>query len=208
MNAPTLAGTKLDQHFHVCAFFRSRDEQYEALTPFHKEAIDCGEKTMHIVDPQKIQQHLRRLDGHGIDTRHSIESGQLEVLGWDRAYLDDGVFDSHRMLSLVDSVFAVGKSAGFSRLRITGDMGWAFSGAAGTERLIEYEALVNNVLNRNRQPAVCAYDVSRLTGTMMIDILRCHPLMLIGGIVQESPYYISPEELLPQLRKRDREAAN
>lgn len=203
MNVPTLAGTKLDRHFHVCGFFRSRDEQYDALTPFYKEALDGGEKTMHIVDPRHVQQHLKRLEGRGIDTRRCIEGGQLDVIGWDRAYLDEGAFDSQRMLSVVDSQFAIGKSAGFPRMRIMGDMGWAFTGAAGTECLVEYESLVNNVLTQNRQPAVCVYDIDRLSGTMMMDILRCHPLVLIGGVVQENPYYIPPEDLLPQLRRRD-----
>jgi len=43
MKDPTLAGTRLDQYFHVCSFFNSRDEEYDVLTPFYREAFEGGE---------------------------------------------------------------------------------------------------------------------------------------------------------------------
>lgn len=54
-----------------------------------------------------------------------------------------------------------------------------------------------------RQPAICVYDVSKLTGEMMIDLLRTHPLTLVGGIVQENPFYTPPTEMLQELRQRE-----
>lgn len=59
---------------------------------------------------------------------------------------------------------------------------------------------VNEVLSRNRQPAVCVYDIEKLTGAMMMDLLRTHPLTLIGGGVQDNPFYIHPAAALEELR--------
>ena len=84
-----------------------------------------------------------------------------------------------------------------------GNMDWAVSDQPGAEKLIEYEAAVNEVLTRNRQPAVCVYDISKLTGGKMMDLLRTHPLTLIGGVVQENPFYTQPAKMLEELRTRD-----
>jgi hypothetical protein len=75
-------------------------------------------------------------------------------------------------------------------------MGWALDGHPGSEQLIEYEARVNAVLARNRQPAVCIYDTTRLSGSRVMDILRAHPLTIVGGAIHENPFYIEPEALL------------
>jgi hypothetical protein len=202
MKEPSLAGTTLDRYFHVCAFFNSRAEEYDVMLPFYKEAVDWGEKIAHIVMPQHRDDHVRRLGTHGIDTERCLGCGQLEVLDADAVYLDGGAFDEERMLHTVEGAIATGQQGGFPRLRLMGNMGWAFAGATSGDELIGYEARVNEVLSRSRQPAVCVYDIAWLSGAMMMDILRCHPLTLIGGVVQENPYFVPPEELLPQLRAR------
>ncbi len=95
-----------------------------------------------------------------------------------------------------------GRDAGYKRLRIMGNMDWVFTDLPGSDKLIEYEAEVNEVLSRNRQPAVCVYDISKLSGGMMMDLLRTHPLTLIGGIVQENPFYTEPARMLEELRAK------
>ncbi len=202
MNQLSLAGTHLEG-FHFCAFFNSKDEEYEVLASFYKEAVDQGEKNMHIVDANYAEEHKARLTAAGIDAHECEACGQLEVVPWQQAYLDEsGVFDKERMLAVVDHLTSTGRDAGFSRLRIMGNMDWALSDPPVAETLIEYEAAVNDVLARNRQPAVCVYDIAKLTGGMMMDLLRTHPMTLIGGVVQENPFYTPPALMLEELRAR------
>lgn len=206
MKDPTLAGTRLDQYFHVCSFFNSRDEEYDVLTPFYREALDGGENMLHIVEPRNRQDHLARLQTKGVNAQHCVDCGQLCVLGWEEAYLTEGRFDQDRMLGAVQTLLDASKQAGYPRMRIMGNMNWALGGLIpGAEQVIEYEARVNDVLARNRQPAVCVYDIALLSATMMMDILRTHPLTLIGGVVHQNPFYIPAEQLLPQLKDRRRE---
>lgn len=202
MHRLSLAGSALDS-FHVCAFFSSRAEEYDVLNPFYREALDQGEKNLHIVDPALMNDHRERLSAAGIDAHGCEACGQLEVLPWHEAYLDEtGRFDKERMLDTVDRLTGSGRDAGYSRLRIMGNMNWVFEGTPGADDLIEYEAEVNEVLARNRQPAVCVYDTDRLSGAMVMDLLRTHPLTLIGGVVQENPFFTPPAEMLKELRKR------
>ncbi|WP_244817389.1 MEDS domain-containing protein [Caballeronia sp. Lep1P3] len=202
MDQPTLAGTPLDA-FHVCAFFNSREEEYETLSPFFKEAIDNGEKNMHIVNPALVDDHRARLVASGIDAPQCEICGQLEVVTWREAYLDDkGEFDKDRMLAVVDRLTGTGRDAGFSRIRIMGNMDWVFDDSDAVPRLIEYEAEVNEVLERNRQPAICVYDMAKLSGAMLMDLLRTHPLTLVNGVVQENPFFTAPSEMVRELKRR------
>lgn len=202
MSRLSLAGTELN-YFHVCAFFNSRDEEYAVLSPFFKEAVDQGEKNVHIVNPVHGEDHRRRLGQAGIDVPHCESCGQLDVLEWQQAYLDEtGGFNKDKMLATVDHLTGAGRDAGFGRLRIMGDMGWVFTDIPGAADILEYEAEVNDVLSRNKQPAVCVYDIAKLSGAMMMDLLRTHPLTLVGGVVQENPFYTPPREMLEELRAR------
>ncbi|WP_232078095.1 MEDS domain-containing protein [Burkholderia sp. THE68] len=193
--------------YHVCAFFNSRDEEYDALNPFYKQAVENGEKNFHIVDPANLADHEARLETAGIDVEECEACGQLEVITWPEAYLDDeGRFNKDRMLALVDRLTGSGRDKGFTRLRIMGNMDWAFGETPNAPELIAYEAEVNEIIERNRQPAVCVYDMAKLSGAMLMDVLRTHPLTLINGIVQENPFFIRPSEMIKELESRKRQA--
>ena len=35
-----------------------------------------------------------------------------------------------------------------------------------------------------------------------MDIMRTHPMIIIGGILQENPFFVPPDEFLRELRER------
>jgi hypothetical protein len=197
-----IAGTPLERYFHVCAFFDSRDQEYAVLASYYKDGLHAGEKCLHIVAPEVCDEHRARLGKMGIDVAAREQAGQLDIATPAQTYLDGGEFSPDKMIVKVDGVLAAAHEQGFPRTRIMGNMSWAQAKAPGSERLIEYEARVNEVLARTRQPAICVYDAAQLSGAMMLDILRCHPLTLVNGVVQENPFFTPPEVFLKELRSR------
>ncbi|MCY1078267.1 MEDS domain-containing protein [Archangium lansingense] len=191
----TVAGKKL-QHFHIAAFFRSREEEYEVLRSYIREGIEAGEKAVHICDPLLKHKHLENLETMGVPVQDCTRTGQLEVMGWNDAYLKEGRFDSDAMMALIEEVVTTSRAEGFSRVRMMGHMEWAIEERPGVDRFIEYEARVNHLLNRLQQPAICVYDLNRFSGSAVMDVLRTHPFTIIEGALRENPYYVPPEELL------------
>jgi hypothetical protein len=197
------AGTPLGDHPHICAFFHSADEEYRVLLPFIKEGFERGEKAFHVVDPQLRGEHLRHLGSAGIDPCAAERSGQLELREWQEAYLRDGHFDQGRMLDLLQGALDGAKRQGFPLTRLVAHMEWALEDRPGVNDLVEYETRLNYVLPRYRDPVICVYDLAKFGADVVIDIMRTHPMIIIGGILQENPFYIPPDEFLHELRNRE-----
>jgi len=46
------------------------------------------------------------------------------------------------------------------------------------------------------------YDMSRMSGSLVMDLLRAHPLTVVNGVLHENPFYTPPELMLAELRQR------
>jgi hypothetical protein len=148
------AGSTLGAQRHVCAFFRSADEEYGVLLPFIKEGFDRGEKAFHIVDPQLREEHLKRLTSAGIDVAAAEKSGRFELCNWADAYLRDGHFDQERMLALIQEVLEGAGQQGFALTRLLAHMEWALEDRPGVNDLVEYETRLNYILPRYKDPVI------------------------------------------------------
>jgi hypothetical protein len=193
--APAAVGT----HRHICAFFNSPDEEQRVLKPFIQEGLAGGEKSVHIIAPNGREDYLTRLRAGSLGIDESLLTGQLEVVPWDQAHLRGGRFDQRAMLSWVDETLTA-NAAAYPRTRIVAHMEWALLDLPGVEDLLEYETRVNHMLSKHDASVICAYDAARFAASVAIDIMRTHPLVIIGGVLQENPFFVPPDELLSEIR--------
>lgn len=141
-----LAGSVLDRSRHVCAFFNSKEEEYQVLLPFIQEGFEQEDRAFHVVDPRHRAGHLRRLEEAGIDVAAAERRRQIEVLRWEEAYLQDGRFDQDRMLALIERVLQEGRELGFVLTRLVANMEWALEDRPGVDDIVEYETRLNYLL--------------------------------------------------------------
>ena len=196
------AGGILGQHRHICAFFNDFDEQHRVLRSFIKEGFDRGDKAFHIVDPELQGQHLKRLAEAGIDVKQAMGTGQLELRRWQDAYLRGDHFDQNAMLALIEEVLQSADTAGYSRTRLLAHMEWALLDKPGVDNLVEYETRLNYVLPKYDDAVVCTYDLSKFGASVTMDILRTHPVVIIGGVLQENPFFVPPDQFLLEIKER------
>ena len=201
------ANGALDKHCHVCAFFHSPEEEFRVLAPFLKEGFERGEKLFHIVDPKQRQGYSERLETEGLLAKEATDKGQVELRNWEHAYLRDGHFDQHRMIALIQEVLDEGRTQGFPLTRLVAHMEWALEDRPGCDDLVEYETRLNYVLPKYKDPVICTYDLSRFDAGVVIDIMRTHPMVILGGVLQENPFFVPPDVLLAELKER-REVAS
>lgn len=192
----SLAHAQMRNHFHACAFVNGADEERAVIDPFLLEGVRRREKAVYIVDPDHRDAHETRL-------RAGASAPELvDVTTWHEAHLKGGSFDPIRMMASLEEMIRDHAATGAPPMRLVGQMGWIQSSPPGIEQLVAYEATVNEVLNRGRTPTVCVYDVRKLSGGMMMDLLRAHPLTVMNGVLHENPFYTPAEELLVELERR------
>jgi hypothetical protein len=198
----SLAGSQLGDVRHVCAFFNSDDEEYRVLLPFIKDGFERGDKAIHVVNPDQQGDHLQRLAAIGIDPKVAQQSGQLELRSNTETYLRDGRFDKDRMLEAFEQMASGKAEGGFPLSRICCRMDWAVEGRSNTEDLVEFESRVNDLWRRHDDAVICTYHLGKFRGDTVIDIMRTHPMIIIGGILQKNPFFVPPEEFLREVRQR------
>ena len=198
------AGGTLGRERHICALFNSVDEEHRVLRSFIKEGFARGEKAFHIVDPRLREEHLKRLVAAGVDVEDAMGSGQLQVRVWQECQFRGDRFDQDAMLALIEEVLQSGAGAGFRLTRFLGHMEWALLDHPGLDELsfVEFETRVNYLSPKYEDPLICAYDLSKFSARLMLDVIRTHPVVLIGGMLQQNPFFVSPDQLLLELRER------
>ena len=153
--------------------------------------------------PRHARTHLQRLANAGIDSTAHQQSGQLQIRINTEVYLRDGRFDQDRMLAAFEEMAISARSAeGFPLSRIVCRMDWASGDQSHIEDVIEFESRVNDVWRRYDDAVICTYHLAKLSGDAVIDIMRTHPMVIIGGHLQQNPFFTPPEEFLPEYRKR------
>jgi hypothetical protein len=201
-NSLPFAGSTLAGHRHICAFFNDIDEQHRVLRSFIRDGFDQGDKAFHLVDPERRDDHLGRLAEAGINVEETMGTGQLEVRPWQEGPLRGDRFDQDTWLASFEHVLQSGPAAGYAQTRFLSQMEWALVDVPGVDDLLEFETRINDVVPRYDSSVVCAYDLSKFPASVVIDALRTHPVVIIGGLLQENPFFVSPDRFLHEIRER------
>jgi MEDS: MEthanogen/methylotroph, DcmR Sensory domain len=187
---------------HICAFFNGMEEHYRVLQSFIKDGFDNGERAFHLVDPTRFEDHLRRLADEGIDVEEAVASGQLEVHPWQDGPLHGEQFDQDTWLAGFEDVLRSGPASGYAKTRFLAQMEWALVDMPGIDDMIEFETRVNYVVPKYDDPVICSYDLSKFGASTVMYALRTHPVVIMGGLLHENPFYVDPDQLLRELREQ------
>jgi hypothetical protein len=103
------------------------------------------------------------------------------------------------MLDVFEQLAAAGSD--FRLSRIVCQMDWA-ADRSHIDDPIEFESRVNHVWSRHEDAVIWVYDLAKFGGDAVIDIMRTHPMVVVGGILQQNPFFVPPEEFLRERRSR------
>ncbi len=188
--------TELRPGDHLCCIYETEEEHRALLTPFMRHGLEHGQKVIYIVDARTAETVLGYLRDDGVRVDPYLEKGQLHIIGIKDAYMKEGVFDPDGMIELLRSETELALAEGYEALRVTGEMTWALQGLPGSERLLEYEAKLNEFFPGSKCSAICQYDKRRFDSEILLDVLVTHPIAIIGTEVFDNFYYLPPTDYL------------
>jgi MEDS: MEthanogen/methylotroph, DcmR Sensory domain len=194
-----IPGVEIIPGDHICAFYPSLAERDEILLPYLKQGLAAGDKCICVVDETDPGIVLARLEAE-FDVETPLESRQLDVQRSEETYLCGGGFSAEVMLDFWDRSIGAAFDGGFTFSRAVGEMTWALRQMPGVEDLVGYEAQLNRFLPRYPQVILCLYALDRFSGEVLVDVLKTHPKVLLGGMLLDNPYYLEPDEFLASHR--------
>lgn len=188
--------SRLKHGAHVCLLYETREEHLAAATIFVKHGLTRGERCIYVADTADVEALERALAAAGVDVAGSRARGALLHQSSKEAFFRQGPFHPEGLMVYLRQAQADALAAGFTGLRGVADMTWALPPAEGCERLLEYEALLNQAVAGNRLMLLCQYDRARFDSACLHDTLRTHPVAIVKNLVCDNPHYEPPEVVL------------
>ena len=173
-------------------------ERMAALGPFIREGFKRNEACALITDEENMPEVSSNLESQGIRVAEEQQRGSLFLLNYRQSYLRGGRFDPEGMLRYLDDTVRKQVERGHAGFRVTGEMSWALGTKPDCDRLLEYETLLNKYLPGSQVVGICQYDRTRVSPRVIYDVLRTHPIAIVGDRFCSNQFFEPPEVILRQ----------
>lgn len=184
---------KYQQGDHVCALYSNRDEQLAAAIDYLRAGLGRGERCLYVCCEHTPDEFRAGLRAAGIDVDAEEARGALLLMTKHDGHLSGGCFDPDNMISILRDAVKDALEAGFSGLCAAGDMSWLLDEAAGSERIAEYEARLNEFYPSQKAVGLCLYNRSTLPPATLDHSLATHPhVRIAGNVLLQNPFYEEP----------------
>jgi hypothetical protein len=152
---------------------------HQIVIPYLAIGLARGEKCLYLTALRSRNQICALLKNHGVEVNTALESGSLVFSSWRQFYLTDGIFNPNRAVKRVQEATRQALAQGFNTLRITAEMTWASFRIPGSERLAEYERLLNQkVFSQQPCLALCQFEQVLFSPEALEGIASSHPVLI------------------------------
>jgi hypothetical protein len=189
---------------HICQFYNQPNEISQTAAPFLRDGLRGNDKCYLAAPPPRLDEVRKTLRASHFDLDEATERGQLVLVGERDSLLARGRFDPYHLISTHQALIARSLSEGWQTVRAVIDMGWLCSGVATPEQILKYEAAADAVFTFQSRPivALLQYNYSELPGELVVELLKLHPMAVVGRFIKRNPYYINAEEYMVKIIRR------
>jgi two-component system sensor histidine kinase UhpB len=182
---------------HICSIYENQNDRMAVAVPFLREGLARGECCLYLAEKLAAEELSSALAGAGIDVALEQSRQGLRHFTPGEDFLQSGEFSPQAMIEMLREIDSAALRDGFSGVRVIGEMAWAKRHRVDSQRLIEYEALLNQFLERcDATMMICQYHRPQFDSVVMHELLRTHPAAILENQVCMNPFYESPEMIL------------
>jgi len=182
---------------HKCLIYEGDPSgQLPVVLPLLQDGLERNWRCLYLGSPELVRMVDSALTAHGLDTAAAQQRGAL-LLSSDRSHLKGGRFDPAEMIAGLCVLIDGAVRDGFAGLCATGDMKWEFGDDRNFERLLEYEARLEQVFREKPLRGICQYHRDVVPAQAIRDALVTHRSAYVGSLLnRDNLYYIPPELIL------------
>ncbi|MFN7135091.1 MAG: MEDS domain-containing protein, partial [Myxococcales bacterium] len=202
MQAQTLMeqlATHVKHGDHLCVICEDPAERLEAAAQYIADGLQQNDFVMYAADAETTSTLRRMLEACGIDVETALRRGALNLPTAYDAYLRDGEFRPDEMYAAFEQAIDAALAAGYGGCRFAGEPIWAIDKETLRPGLIEFESRLNELFRTRKAAGLCVYDQRAWPAAVVRDVLRTHPVAVVGDLVcKRNLYYERPELILQE----------
>lgn len=182
---------------HKCLIYDGDpSEQLPVVVPFLSAGLRNNWRCLYLGSPAMVQMVDSALVAHGVDAAGEVQVGSL-ILSSDQSHLINGKFEPQTMVDTLCSLVDDAVRDGHEGLCATGDMLWELGTPENFDRLLEYEALLEEVFRGRPLRGICQYHRDMVPAQAVRNALLAHRSAYIGERLNtDNLFYIPPDLLL------------
>ena len=192
---------------HICQLYNKVDEIKNVTARLMQLGLNNSERCLFAGAPATVHELEEALEKLGVDVEAAKASRQL-IMQTDREpFLINKLFDPYHLLSTHNTFIAQAHRDNWQGVRISIDMTWLTRDVATPEQILKYEAASDAVFTFQNAPiiALMHYDYSKLPGALVVELLKLHPIAVVGKFIKRNPYYLNSEQYLLKILRANRE---
>jgi len=193
---------------HICQLYSKVTEIPGVTARLMRVGLSLSEKCLFAAAPAQVKELREELQKLRIDVDEYIGSGQLLLYEEREMFLANGKrFDPYFLLSTHQTFIAQALREGWQAVRISIDMNWLAKDIATPEQVLKYEAMCDAVFTFQNAPiiALMHYDHGKLLPSLVVEMLKLHPISVVGKYIKRNPYYLNSEQYMLKILRMNRE---
>ncbi len=197
----------IKQGSHICQLYNKTSEVVNVAASLIQTGLQNNEKCFYAGHSEVVAEIRGACEEMDVDVGGAIERGQLVLIDKREEFFQNKRFDPYFVLSHHQSFISKALKEGWSAARGALDMSWVTEGSATPSQVLKYEAAADAVFTFKNSPVVIIvqYNYGKLAGEIVVELLKLHPLAVVGKYIKRNPYYVDSEEYFMRIVKIDRE---
>jgi hypothetical protein len=188
---------------HICGLYETEEERDEIIMGFLHAGDVKNELLIYFPAERSAENFSEEYAVRYPDCKEHVHDKNLFSINSSKEfYYPDGLFSPQRMLDGHEEYFAESQKNGKRNVRGTAEMVWALQTIPGIEHLMAYESRLNYFIAGKPWISICLYNITKFSGSIIVNVLRTHPYAISGGVITRNPYFQNPDDWL---RKYDPE---
>lgn len=196
---------------HICQLYSKVTEIPGVTARLIRVGLAAHEKCMFAAAPAQVKEMRDELVKLQVDVDSLLASGQLVLIEEREQFLANGKrFDPYFLLSSHQTFIAQALRESWKAVRISIDMTWLSKDIATPEMLLKYEAASDAVFTFQNAPiiALMHYDYSKLMPSLVVEMLKLHPIAVVGKYIRRNPYYLNSEQYMLKILRISKDKEN
>jgi hypothetical protein len=190
---------------HLCQLFALEDDATSFAAAFLSMGARGGFRAVYWGPAARAQAIRDLLLSEAAETEQDVV--HFEHVGTRSELLLQNRLDPYHLISLHQSALDRALAESWRGLCLVLDMTWLAGGASTVEQVVKYEAAAESVFPYQARPLVMLvqYQHTRATDALAAELLRLHPVSIIGRIMRRNPQHVDAEDYLRGLMRPPRQ---